>query len=325
MSSLNNAKKVKNDEFYTTTGVICAELMYYEEHFKDKIVYLNCDNPERSKFWEYFSLKFNPLGLKKLIATEYIEGGRGFAYIYEGTDNPQGIPQLGDIKTIQLEGDGDFRSEECVEYLKESDVVVTNPPFSLFRELIAQLIKYEKQFLLVGNNNAITYKDVFSLIKEEKVWLGTTYNKSFEFVLGDKCKRWSRVDKDGNKYGVVNGVSWFTNIENKNRNEKLFTSRKYYNGGTFYPKYENFDAIEVNRVGNIPNDYYGLMGVPITYLGRHNPNNFKLIDCCEPELSLENYKKLYNGKYYKSRIVTRGDKINHKTYHRILIQRIKED
>lgn len=260
-NNLHNAKKLKNDEFYTLLTDIEKELKHYKEHFRNKVVYCNCDDPIESNFFNYFSLNFEHLGLKKLISTGYKENGKGVVYVYEGDKNGNRMPDLEEIEVKELQGNGDFRSQECIEFLKESDIVVTNPPFSLFREYVAQLIEYGKQFLIIGNQNAITYKEIFPLIKDNKLWLGVNSVKEFIQPNGE-------IKKFGN-------ISWFTNLVHKKRNYPLDLYMKYSN--EYYKKYDNYDAIEVSKVCEIPMDYEGVMGVPITFLDKYNPNQFEII------------------------------------------------
>lgn len=281
-SNLSNAKKNKNDEFYTSLTDIEKEVYYYWEQLRGKVIYCNCDDARDSKFFFYFSNQFEHLGLKKLIATSYNENGHGTVLIYEGDKNGNRRVDDSEIEVRELEGNGDFRSPECIEFLKEADIVITNPPFSLFREYVAQLIEYDKKFLIIGNQNAITYKEIFPLIKDNKMWLGLTMNGS---------NRWFRVpidyptkenaagvkfDEKGNKYLFVNGVTWFTNLDVKKRHEDIILWKEYT--PEEYPKYDNYDAINVDKVCKIPKDYDGIMGVPITFLYQYNPSQFKIID-----------------------------------------------
>jgi len=279
-TNLHDAKRGKNDEFYTTIEVINNELTRYDEHFRGKVVFCNCDDPEESKFWWYFKMKFHYLGLKKLIATHFDYVNPTYKLetskvAYTGEIAPEDL-----IKT-PLKSNGDFRSEECIELLKESDVVVTNPPFSLFREYIAQLVKYDKKFLIIGNMNAVTYKDVFKLIMQNKVWLGVTKPKELRMhdsypLLGSRY-----INEDGHKIAKFGNLCWFTNLEHKHRNEKLFLYQKY--NPKDYPKYDNYDAIEVRRVSQIPCDWDGPMGVPITFLEKYNPEQFEILGATESE------------------------------------------
>lgn len=279
--NLIRAKKEKNDEFYTKFSDIENELIHYRKHFKGKIIFLNCDNPYESNFWKYFHLNFDFFGLKKLIATHYVNGRKSFKFEYMGGDDNNIYSGL---KT-NLKGDGDFRSNECVELLKESDIVVGNPPFSLFLNFINQLIKYNKNFIIIGNQNAITYKDVFPLIKENRIWLGVNA-KGMEFEVPNKppynTRSSFRIDKETGKfYQKLGNICWFTNLEHYKRNEELILWKLYNEKDN--PKYDNYDAIEVSRVKEIPKDYYDVMGVPITFLNKYNPNQFEILGCTESE------------------------------------------
>ena len=273
--SLSNAKRAKNDEFYTQLSDIENELKHYKSHFAGKVVYCNCDDARKSNFFRFFQKKFNDYGLKKLITTSYNENGHGSVLVYEGDTNGNGKLDEHEVKVSELKGNGDFRSEECIELLKEADIVVTNPPFSLFREFIATLVQYDKKFLVIGNNNAITYKEIFPLIKENKLWLGFSDNKTMEFVMPDSYEKYNYIDKKGRKIGKVPAISWFTNLEHSKRNDEIILYKKYTSEE--FPKYDNYDAIEVSRVCEIPKDYNGVMGVPITFLGKYNPSQFEIV------------------------------------------------
>ena len=290
-SSLNKAAKAKNDEFYTQLADIEKELKRYKDQFRGKVLYCNCDDPFESNFFKYFAANFNALGLKKLITTSYtkspIAGGQLPLFEVEGlkpsgkepfkieinevpdTDG-DGAINLDDVKFLlkhnkntatPLRGIGDFRSDECIELLKEADIVCTNPPFSLFRDYVAQLMEYEKKFLIIGNDNAIAYKEFFVFIKANKVWTG--YSKVKEFRQPD-----GTIKKFGN-------VGWYTNLDTTKRHEKLTLYKKF--NPSEYPKYVNYDAIAVSKVTEIPTDYEGEMGVPITFLDKYNPNQFEII------------------------------------------------
>ena len=280
-TNLKTAKKNKNDEFYTLMEDIEKEMRYYKDFFKGKVVYCNCDDARESNFFKYFSLNFEFLGLKKLITTGYKADGKGVVLVYEGDKNGNRRVDNEEIIVNELNGDGDFRSEECIEYLKQADVVVTNPPFSLFRQYVKQLMDYNKKFIIIGNQNAITYKEIFPYIKNNQLWLGMSMNGSNRwFVAPDSYEvkenaAGYKLDEKGRKMFFVNGVTWFTNIENKRRNEKLDLYKKY--SFEDYPKYDNYDAIEVSRVDEIPMDYDGVMGVPITFLYKYNPTQFEII------------------------------------------------
>ena len=256
-ANLHKAKNAKNDEFYTQLTDIEKELMHYKEHFKDKVVFCNCDDPKDSAFWKYFDGQFNRLGLKRLIATHYEPGKQ--SYLLDRTRIGEESPTI--IKN--LNGDGDFRSEECIELLKQSDIVITNPPFSLFREYIAQLMKYEKKFIIIGNKNAITYKEFFPLLKENKVWIG--YNSVKEFMRPD-----GTIQKFGN-------IGWYSNLDIKKRHEQIDLYERYKGNEEHYPKYDNYEAIEVSKVIEIPKDYFGVMGVPITFLDKYCPEQFVIL------------------------------------------------
>ena len=280
-NNLHTAKTAKNDEFYTMLTDIEKEMRYYKDFFKGKVVYCNCDDARESNFFKYFSLNFEFLGLKKLITTGYKADGKGVVLVYEGDKNGNRRVDNEEIIVNELNGDGDFRSEECIEYLKQADAVVTNPPFSLFRQYVKQLMDYNKKFIIIGNQNAITYKEIFPYIKNNQLWLGMSMNGSNRwFVAPDSYEvkenaAGYKLDEKGRKMFFVNGVTWFTNIENKRRNEKLDLYKRY--SFEDYPKYDNYDAIEVSRVDEIPMDYDGVMGVPITFLYKYNPTQFEII------------------------------------------------
>ena len=287
---LTGAKKAKKDEFYTQLVDIEAELKHYRGHFEGKTVLCNCDDPRKSKFFYYFVLNFHLLGLKKLITTCYKNQNpslfsestseQAVYLVYEGEDI--GIPPNPSIAGLvrPLLGDGDFRSAECIAFLEEADIVVTNPPFSLFREYIAQLIKYDKKFIIIGNINAVTYKEIFPLIQRDQVWLGPSIHsgdREFEIPSSYPLEAaGSRTDNEGRRYIRVKGVRWFTNLDFPQRHEEL----TLYKGDNpkVYPHYDNYDAINVDKVADIPCDYDGVMGVPITYLDKHNPDQFEILD-----------------------------------------------
>ena len=308
-TSLETAKASKKDEFYTQLSDIEKELVHYRNHFRDKVVFCNCDDPYESNFFKYFALNFNALGLKKLIATCY-DGSpiaqqelplfadednepKKKAYKVEISEVPDmdgnGATDLTDVQLLlrssdhnvkaELKGNGDFRSEECIELLKQVDVVVTNPPFSLFREYVAQLIKYQKKFLIIGNQNAITYKEIFPLIKDNKLWFGASiHSGDREFRVPDSyplIAAGQRVDENGIKYIRVKGVRWFTNIDYPQRHEDLILIKHY--APEEYPHYDNYDAINVDVTNDIPCDYAGAIGVPITFLDKYNPEQFEII------------------------------------------------
>lgn len=274
----------KKDEFYTQLSDIENELRHYQKHFKDKIVLCNCDDPRISNFFKYFSLNFENLGLKKLITTCYKSqdmnnfskhnSNNGIKLEYDGDKNNNKLPDSDEIDNYQLESDGDFRSQECIEILKQVDIVCTNPPFSLFREYVAQLIKYKKKFVIVGHQNAIAYNETFKLIKENKIWLGYGFRGGAGHFLTDyKDEAVASNHKEG--MVRVSGVNWFTNLDIVKRHEKLILYTKYNN--TEFPKYDNYDAINVSKTKDIPKNYNGRMGVPITFMDKFNPDQFEII------------------------------------------------
>ena len=277
-SNLHNAKTAKNDEFYTQLTDIEKELKHYKKHFEGKVVYCNCDDVRWSNFFKYFSMNFEHLGLKKLICTAYNENGQGIVYEYNGDLNGNRIVDDEEIEVKYLEGNGDFRSAECIEILKQADIVVTNPPFSLFREYVAQLMEYGKKFLIIGNGNAITYKEIFPLIKENKIWLGVSLNMTkCHFIVPQSYEGSNVFYENGNKMAKVNNAIWFTNLDHTKRHTELDLYKKY--NAEEYPKYDNYDAIEVSKVAEIPMDYDGVMGVPITFLDKYCPTQFEIVGC----------------------------------------------
>ncbi len=313
-SNLHKANKAKKDEFYTQLVDIEKELKHYKEQFKGKVVYCNCDDPFESNFFKYFASNFNALGLKRLIATSYKPSPIANTQLGLFGDNKtlkqtKGRPKTNankfiinevhdldgdgafDLRDIAeqlkanknnewspLEGDGDFRSAESIELLKQADIVVTNPPFSLFREYIAQLVEYNKKFLIIGNVNAVSYKEVFSLVKNNKIWFGVSiHSGDREFQVPEDYPleaASSRVDEKGNKYIRVKGVRWFTNLDYNERHEELVLYKKY--SPEIYLKYDNFDAINIDKTADIPMDWSGIMGVPITFLDKYKPEQFEI-------------------------------------------------
>lgn len=284
--NLHKAKDAKNDEFYTRIEDVAEELRHYKKHFAGKVVFCNCDDPTWSAFWRYFHLNFAELGLKKLISTHYDRIEPTYKMEYKGGDDNN--VEVG-VKT-PLEGNGDFRNRECLDLLDESDIVVTNPPFSLFREYVGTLLEHDKKFIIWGNNNAITYKEFFPLLKENKVWLGYTANKTCAFRVAEGYRFDEKLTaqfNDGHKYGKVPAISIFTNLDIQKRHEKLILWQRYYDDdGNPLPdaeeRYPAFDelnnVINVNKVSDIPVDYKGFMAVPITFLDKYNPDQFELID-----------------------------------------------
>ena len=271
--ALDRARESKRDEFYTRIEDVREELDHYRGHFEGKVIYLNCDDPKFSAFWEYFRYNFDLFGLKKLIATYYVsDGGSSYKYEYEHQDDAN-KPKV--VKT-KLKGDGDFRSEECIELLKEADIVASNPPFSLWREYLARLIEYDKKFIILGNMNAVAYKEVFPLLKDDKIWLGhRPIGSTLLFEVPDDYEH-EQVDDYGRKLKSMNAC-WYTNLEINKRHEELALTKFYEGNESKYPTYDNYRAIEVGRVKEIPMDYPGVMGVPITFLGKHNPDQFEIL------------------------------------------------
>ncbi len=371
--SLGAAKKAKQDEFYTQYVDIQKEVEAYLEFdpdtFRDKVVYCNCDDPFESNFFKYFAVKFNALGLKRLISTSYdgspIAGqGTLFPEYFEGNDKRKkpkalavtldhvkdedgdGATNIDDVQLflkrnkaarVPLNGGGDFRSAECVEFLKEADIVVTNPPFSLFREYVTQLVEHGKKFLIIGNQNAITYKEIFPLIKADKLWMGATiHSGDREFRVPDhyplKAAGW-RIDENGVKYIRVKGVRWFTNLDHGRRHEKLplmtmaenlkFSKHKVIKGRAEYDRYDNYDAIEVPFTDAIPSDYDGAMGVPITFLDKYNPEQFEIVGCFEGGTHAEDLgaKHSYEVSSVGKPVLWNGPIVNRKRmYKRIVIR-----
>lgn len=288
-SRLRKAQKDKKDEFYTQLTDIEKELQHYKNHFRDKVVYCNCDDPRVSNFYLYFAYNFKHLGLKKLITTCYQNKNpdlftrndslEAVMIVKTGFRKGETIPRPEDDNLIYLEGDGDFRSEECIEILKQADIVVTNPPFSLFREYVAQLIKYDKKFLIIGNINAVTYKNFFPLIKANKVWIGPSIRSGDRTFAVPKhyplkaATGWQ--DDNGNKFIKVKGVRWFTNLDHAQRHEEIILYKRY--SPDKYPMYDKYAVINVNKTKEIPKDYDGVMGVPITFLDKYNPDQFEIL------------------------------------------------
>lgn len=288
--NLHAAKTAKNDEFYTQLSDIEKELYHYRDFFRGKVVFCNCDDPEYSNFWKYFQMNFFFLGMKKLISTHYEPGKQSYKMEIIATDLPSGQTAFPDYVRTPLEGDGDFRSDECIEILKEADVVVTNPPFSLFREYVAQLMEYDKKFIIIGNINAITYKEFFPLLKDDKVWPGwnekggTRKGNTMLFAPAPGYESKSLVDgKDGKKFAQVSAW-WFTNIDTQKRHTPMDLYMRYHGNEDHFPKYDNYDAINVDKTCEIPEDYDGVMGVPITFLDKYCPEQFEI-------LSANDYRK----------------------------------
>lgn len=350
----DNAKRNKADEFYTQLADIEKELRHYKDQFKDKIIFCNCDDPYESNFFKYFAMNFNYLGLKKLIATCYdsspiaytqlnlfgenksVPNNNRHPYKIEINEvqdyNNDGATDLADVEYLLknkknlltlLKEDGDFRSKECVELLKQSDIIVTNPPFSLFREFISLLSEYNKKFLILGNMNAITYKEVFPHLKENKMWAGYGFNMSMVYRspytnLLDANRKFviSKGYNPDDNYIKVPAVNWFTNLETTKRNENLILYKKFTPED--YPKYDNYDAINVDKVSDIPYDYQGLMGVPITFLDKYNPQQFEIIDAINRYALLDVLNTNDDVKSRKSHTCNINGKA---TYFRLIIKR----
>ena len=336
-TGLHGAKKAKKDEFYTQLVDIEKELKHYKSQFRGKVVYCNCDDPFESNFFKYFAASFNALGLKKLITTSYVKspivGWQLPLFEVEGlkpsgkepfkieiTEVPDtdgdGAVNLDDVKYLlkhdkniatPLHGNGDFRSDECIELLKQADIVVTNPPFSLFREYIAQLVEYDKKFLIIGNTNSLTYKEIFRLIKDNKLRTGyTNFNVGMFFVVPDDWEQFHHIDKNGKKIARVSTSCWFTNLEVEKHKQEITLYKKY--NSVEYPKYENFNAINVNKYTDIPYDYEGAMGVPVTFVDKHNPNQFEIIGLGISNSGIEIGVKPYKNEHkkYRKEVQKRG-------------------
>lgn len=307
---LNIAQANKKDEFYTQLKDIEKELVYYKEHFRKKIVYCNCDDPRVSNFAVFFKNHFKEFGLRKLICSccnndmlDAKDIGSATYMEYVGTKASETI--------LKLCGDGDFRSRECLDFLRKADIIVTNPPFSLFRDFISKIVEYDKKFLIIGNVNAISYKECFQLMKENKMWLGQSiHSGDREFRVSDDYPlnaANSRVDLFGNKFVRVKGVRWFTNLNYEGRYQELKLTKHYV--PEYYPKFDNFDAISVAKTSEIPIDYFGIMGVPITYLDKFNPKQFEIVGN-EYTLNIVGGRAYLNGKRMYSRIFIRRIKTN---------------
>lgn len=313
---LNEAKANKKDEFYTQLSDIENELRHYKRHFKDKVVLCNCDDPRISNFFHYFSYNFEKLGLKKLITTCYKNqdadlftqnDSESAIYLeYTGDKNGNNIPNPDEIGIKELKGDGDFRSKECIELLKQADIVVTNPPFSLFREYVAQLVEYDKKFIIVGHQNAIKYKEIFPLIRDNKLWLGFGFKGGAGHFINQHYEDYATATDRKEGMIRVSGVHWFTNLDIKKRHEDLILYKKY--SSEEYPKYENLDAINVDVTKDIPCDYKGLMGVPITFMDKYNPEQFEIIGVGIANLGLEIGIQPYKPQHkkYRKEVQKRG-------------------
>ncbi len=284
--NLRNASKAKKDEFYTQLSDIERELKHYTKHFKDKVIYCNCDDPKVSNFFHFFSYNFERLGLKKLITTCYKNQNidlfsqhdreQAIYLEYDGNKNGNHVPDPEEIGIVPLKGDGDFRSEKSIELLKQADIVVTNPPFSLFREYVDQLIKYNKKFIIIGSLNAITYKEIFKFIKENRLWIGYGFKGGNAYFQTSHPKKFAKgVYNEETGLVKFRNVVWFTNLDISKRHEDLILYKKYVPDE--YPKYDNYDAINVDKTKDIPMDYKGVMGVPITFMDKYSPEQFELL------------------------------------------------
>ena len=318
-SNLRNAQAVKADEFYTDLTDIEKEMSHYKDFFKGKVVYCNCDDARESNFFKYFSKNFEFLGLKKLITTGYKAEGKGVVLVYEGDKNGNHKVEDNEIVVRQLEGSGDFRSEECIEFLKEADVVVTNPPFSLFREYIKQLMDYNKKFIVLGNMNSILCKEIFPYVKNNLLWWGVSiHSGDRKFYVPENYPLDAAgcgIDENGRRFIRVKGVRWWTNIENKNREIPLDLYKRY---SSEYQKFDEFDAINVNKTIEIPMDYDGVMGVPITFFDKYCPEQFEIVDGANRYLIFDSF-----GTNEKVRL-NHGHSCNidgKATYFRILIRK----
>lgn len=310
-NNLHKAKANKKDEFYTQLSDIEKELKHYKKHFKDKVILCNCDDPRVSNFFHFFSYNFEKFGLKKLIATCYKNQDRDLfsthnsesaIYLeYTGDKNGDNTPNPEEIGIKHLQGDGDFRSKECIELLKEADIVVTNPPFSLFREYVAQLVEHDKKFIIVGHQNAITYKEIFKLIKENKLWLGFGFTGGAGHFINTEYENYATATDKKEGMIRVSGVHWFTNLDINKRHEDLILYKNY--SAEEFPKYDNYDAIEIAKTKDIPCDYEGIMAVPITFLDKYNPDQFEILGI----MDRENSSGLRIKKYEKSEVINAND------------------
>ena len=278
--SLNAASKAKEDEFYTQRSDIERELSHYESFFEGKTVYLNCDDPVTSEFWQFFRRNFNAYKLKRLIATHYEPDNKNYAYFLDLSEdtNGDGVVDWNDEPVVtQLPCNGDFRSQACIDLLKQADVVVTNPPFSLFREYVAQLIEYKKNFLIIGSQNAITYKEIFPLLRDNMLWLGY-YSGDMSFTVPDYYKpRATRYwqDETGQKWRSMGNICWYTNIDIPKRHDFIDLRGNYFTNA--YLKYDNYNAFNVDKVADIPCDFDGVLGVPVTFMSKYCPEQFEIV------------------------------------------------
>lgn len=333
-TNLQKAKNSKDDEFYTTYDTIESEVSHYVAHFAGKTILCNCDDPFESNFCKYFLKNFNVLGLHRLICTSYsasaVAGTQLSLFDDNTADSNNGVGYVLDIEKFsdsegeisdeeitsflhtasiikKLNGDGDFRSKECLEYLKECDIVVTNPPFSLFKEIVTAIMQHQKKFLLIGNQNALTYKEIFPLIQNNQVWTGYRFGEMKFRVPQNSPPRKYRywVDDKGQKWRSLGNAMWLTNLDNDRRHELIAMTKAY--SPTDYPKYDNYDAINVKTIHDIPYDYYGIMGVPITIINRYNSEQFEIIGEANhgSDNEFDLFKPTIDGKEIFKRILIR--------------------
>lgn len=325
---LSKAKEQKNDEFYTQLSDIEKELRHYKEHFRGKVVFCNCDDPEESHFWKYFELNFEELGLKKLVATHFEREIPSYKLELTADRDGDGRITSRDIVKTPLRQNGDFRSPECIEILKEADIVVTNPPFSLFREFIAQLVEYNKKFVIIGRMSALHYKEIFPLIQNNIIWTGYGFNLSMVYRTPyentEEANRKFVISKGYNPaegYLKVPAICWYTNLDIPKIHENMILYRNY--NAVDYPTYENYDAIDINKVDDIPCDYYGMMGVPDTFLANYNPQQFEIVGLGCGDMAKEiGISKNYRGRTDLALFVDGKHKC---PYSRIIIRRKRDE
>ncbi len=320
---LHKASQAKFDDFYTQLADIERELSHYKNYFKNKVVFCNCDDPRISNFFHYFSYNFEFLGLKKLITTCYKnrqidlfsqnDSEKAIYLEYTGDKDGDKVPNLSEIGIKKLKGDGDFRSRECIKLLKQSDIVVTNPPFSLFREYVEQLIEYDKKFVIIGSLNAITYKEIFKLIKDNKLWLGYGFKGGNAYFKTPYPKEFAEGVYN-KETGLVKfrNVTWFTNLKIQKRYEDLILYKTYEGNKKDYPKYDNYDVINIDKTKDIPMDYVGAMGVPISFLDKYNPKQFEILGLDDHRLEYPNWRGRgpdLNGNPIYRRIIIKHRKV----------------
>lgn len=323
--NMNKARVNQDDEFYTKLEDIQSELYHFIQHFSGKVILMNADNPAHSKFWTYFYTNFKNFGIKKIIATYYEEDDKSIMTEYDGVS----------IKKTELFGTGDFRGDEVVSILKEADLVITNPPFSLFREFVAQMYEYNKKFIVVGNLYAINYKEIFPLLMDNKIWTGPSFRRALEFRIPDEeeiqSAKSGRVDEDGNKFIKIQGIVWWTNLSYLRRAERLTLDARYKGNEKRYNMFDNYDVLNVDKVKDIPIDYTeGIMGVPITFIGKFNPEQFKIVGITDRQNTYGYRTKKYtkddadNFNDLNSSGVIKVDGEYKIKYARILIKRVEQ-